>query len=159
MLHEMFRGSQLHRYGPLRVRIAPLHFEATDKFRGRRVVYRLTEPYGVSMLSPCGEFTMIIPEGYETDLATIPLICQPFIGSSAEFQRAAVVHDMACDNGWPQFAANALMRVVMEARKHPRWKVLGIYYTLMLFGYGSWVARLFTRKKLASEHETCDNDT
>lgn len=125
------------KYGPLEVKMSRLLLGLTSEFNGRRRVYELLVDFSVNIDNDNSEIYIEVPKDTKTDLASIPLICQPFIGSAAEYAHAAVIHDFCCDHGWPRFAANAVMRMLMEARGHPKWKILTVYYTLMIFGYAS----------------------
>lgn len=124
-----------------------LLLEPTKKRNGRRRVWRLREPFEAIIHYPGGEMVITIPAGYETDLASIPLVAQVFLGGRDEYAEEAVVHDWLCDHSMPRFFTNAQMRILMEVLNRPHWKILSVFYALMFFGYGSPIFNLFTRRK------------
>jgi len=128
--------------GPLKSEITELKLIPTNKSRWGRRVFKLEEPF-IFKIHNCGiNIDIEIPADFETDLASIPLICQPFIGAATEFLEEATIHDFLCDNGYPRFFANSMMRIIMEFMERPAWKQKVIFWTLMAFGYGSLPLRL-----------------
>jgi hypothetical protein len=61
---------------------------------------------------------IVVPEGYRTDLASIPRIFQTIIQVNGRHRRPAVIHDYLCDNkkelGMPQGFADKIFREAMK---------------------------------------------
>jgi hypothetical protein len=146
---------QYHTSDTLEFGHSQLRLAVIDRYNGRRRMFRLTEPFIIMLRDPKVYVTpfykLTIPAGYETDLASIPLFATVLVGDRACFAEESVVHDWLCDHGAERFHAHAIMRLIMKARRHPRWKRFVIFYALMLVGYGStvfiFVTRLFRRRK------------
>lgn len=145
------RANGFTRNGSYHARFSTLLLEPTKKYNGRRRVYRLREPFNVDIFHACGDERIEIPKGYETDLASIPLLCQVFLGGRDDYTEEAIVHDFLCDKEMPRFFTNAKMRVLMSLLGRPKWKTLCVYYGLMIFGYGSPIFNLFTGKWRAKQ--------
>lgn len=124
-----------------------LLLEPTKKKNGRRRVWRLRDDFDAEIHFVGGLLEIHIPAGFETDLASIPLGAQLFLGGRDDFAEEAVIHDWLCVHQQPRFFTNAVMRIVMKLMERPHWKILSVYYALMFFGYGSPIFNYFTRKQ------------
>lgn len=118
----------------------------TEKRNGSRRVYELMSAFVFTLRYPGGTETIKIPPGYETDFATLPLPLQLVLGNRDDYLEESIIHDWLCDNKQPRFFTNAKMRQVMFVLKRPRWKRMAIFYGLMVFGYGSYLMSIFSRK-------------
>ena len=78
-----------------------------------------------------------VPMHYKTDLGTIPLIAQLFLGGRDDYAEIYVLHDWCCDNHIPYFISNAWLRSGLYCVGCPWYKRLPIYYAVMVFGYDS----------------------
>ena len=140
-------------YGPLSIVLGTLAMSPTSKYSGMRRIFRLTQPYLIVIREqPENTVHLQIPAGYETDLASIPIILQPIMGTSSRYAEAAVVHDWLCDHDWPPFLANAIMRCMLEVLGHSTWRRVSIFWAIQLFGYGSWPRQLYHRFKGRKGH-------
>ena len=124
----------------------------TDEYNGRRRKAKLVNEFSVLIKvqengsKDSGLHILVnIPAGYKTDFASIPFIAQVFLGDRIQFAEESIAHDWLCDRNAPRFLANATMRIIMESMGRPKWKVLAVYYALMIAGYGSPIFRLFTK--------------
>jgi hypothetical protein len=91
--------------------------------------------------------TLTVPPGFQTDLATIPIFAQVFIGGRDDpgVGECAVAHDYMTINNLPREFCNTKMWHLMLALNVPRWRATAIYLALMMFGYKSPVSRLVKR--------------
>lgn len=126
-------------------RTSRLVIEPTSKHNGRRRVYRLVKRFACDIYYRGGTDLVRVPEGYETDFATLPLICQLVLGNRDDYAEESVIHDWLCSNDLPRFYSNAKMRIIMTALGRPKWKILAVYYGLMIFGYKSFAMETFKR--------------
>jgi hypothetical protein len=119
--------------------------EPTNRYNGDRRMYRLRQEFTFDLTYKGGWESITIPEGYETDLATLPRVLTFFLGRRDDYLEESIIHDWLCDHGQPRFFTNAKMRQVMYVIGRPRWKRWCIFYGLMAFGYGSLVMSFFSR--------------
>jgi hypothetical protein len=124
-----------------------LLLEPTKKRNGRRRVWRLRQEFEAVIHFSGGKMVIKVPEGYETDLASIPMFAQLIIGGRDDYAEESVIHDWLCDNLQPRFFTNATMRILMKLLNRPRWKIVAVFYALMFFGYGSKTFNMVTRRK------------
>lgn len=118
----------------------------TNKYNGRRRVYKLKQEFVFTLRYQGGVEKLRIPKDYETDLATLPVALQLILGNRDDYLEESIIHDWLCDNNQPRFFTNAKMRQVMYVLGRPRWKRWCIFYGLMIFGYKSLVMEFFSRK-------------
>ena len=107
----------------------------TDKWIGRRRVYRLNRTFRLRIECAGVNWKIDVPEGFETDLASFPVVLQLLLGNRDDYLEESVVHDWLYKEGIPTFFANATMRVIMECLKRPWWKRWLVFYGLMFLGY------------------------
>jgi len=70
-----------------------VQFEATDKFvQGRRVMM-LTRPLVYYIGDKDSSAVVTVPEGFRTDLASVPRFARPLFQPDGRHAAAAVVHD------------------------------------------------------------------
>lgn len=117
----------------------------TDDYNGRRRIYELAEmmvyevSYGklnIESTYQCFD-TIIVPKGFRTDFATIPIILQLFLGNRDSYMEESIFHDAMCEYDVPRWVANSKMRAIMLALGRPWWKRFAIFWGLMIFGYKS----------------------
>jgi hypothetical protein len=121
----------------LAISMTPLKTTAQSLFQGRRRCWKLDLDFSMIIASHGMEQRVTVPKGYDTDYATIPIICQLVLGNRDDWAEAAVLHDWLCTTHVPRFICNAWMRSALFCLGAPRWKQLAFFYGLMLFGYGS----------------------
>ena len=148
--------SLYYQHNGLKVITSKLLLSPTDSMSGRRRVYRLTAPFTVMIKATGVNSTIRVPKDFDTDLATIPLIAQVFIGSRDDrgVAEAAVVHDWLCVQDAPRVYANSTMYYLLLAMSVPRWRAAAIFSALQLFGYKSIPSRLWRRVKELCSLET-----
>jgi hypothetical protein len=137
-----------YRYNGLKITIPrPLVLCPTNMMSGRRRVYRLEREFSIYIRSDGAYENYEVPAGFATDLATIPLLAQVFVGGNDApgVAEASVFHDWACVQGMPRSYANSKLFYLMLAFKAPYWKALAFYAAVSMFGYGSLVARVCKR--------------
>jgi hypothetical protein len=128
----------------LKITVSDLLLSPTNLMAGRRRVYMVTSPFRVIVRGTGLYENIEVSSGFQTDLATIPLLAQVFIGArdNPGVLEASVIHDFACVNNWPREKANTMMYWMMLAFGVTRWRAAAIYLALMCFGYKSPLARL-----------------
>lgn len=117
----------------------------TSKKNGRRRIWVLERDFHVEVCFAGGSLVITVPHGFETDLASIPMVAQLFLGGRDDYAEEAVVHDFLCVEKMPRFFTNSTMRVLMKLLDRPHWKILCVFYALMVFGYGSPIFNFFNR--------------
>lgn len=85
-------------------------------------------------------YTLTIPEGLETDLASIPRILQSFIPLIGNHLQAAIVHDMCyrAKVGVSKKDADDMFLDMMRELGVPLWKRTVMYQAVNLFGASSF---------------------
>ena len=127
----------------LRVLTTPIEVRATDTKWGRRRVYELLKPYSVIMKTREFNLSVDVPAGYQTDFGSVPIIAQVLLGNRDNYLHSFLAHDALCDQHFPPFIANGVLRMIMLATGVPMWKRLTYYYALQIMGYGSPPRRLW----------------
>ena len=81
-----------------------------------------------------------IPEGFETDFASIPRILWPLFPPDGPWLEASIVHDYCYREPVPfsRFFADALFRELMARYGVPRWRRVLFYYAVRLCGWLWW---------------------
>jgi hypothetical protein len=128
----------------LKVMVSDLELAPTQEMSGRRRVYRLIIPLDVSITASGVQSGVSVPAGFTTDLATIPLVAQVFLGGrdAPGVAEAAVIHDWLCETNAPRSFANSCLFCLLLAFNVPRWKALCFYFAVSVFGYKSWLSVL-----------------
>lgn len=85
--------------------------------------------------SPLTELTYVIPEGFITDLASIPKILQSVVKSDGELLESSIIHDyLYTYTNISRSLADEVFREAMTIYKVKRWKLYISYWTVRLFG-------------------------
>jgi hypothetical protein len=83
-----------------------LQEDGSTLVREGRTVWRLLEPLEWRLAGPATINGIVVPVGFETDLASVPRLVRGLIPASGPWQRAAVIHDYcyktkgACIPAW-----------------------------------------------------------
>lgn len=103
-------------------------------------MYQLVEPLEVFIPAGVGHIRITVPEGFETDLASVPRVLWPLMAASGPHQRAAIVHDFLYQSvtDVSRFLADALFRDLMSALGVPLWRRVSAYYAVRAFGWRHW---------------------
>lgn len=96
----------------------------------------------------CGRFcTIVIPEGFRCDLASVPRLVWWLIAPFDLSIAAPVVHDflyrygglLASGQVLIRAEADRLMLELMERERVPRWRRVLAFWAVRLFGRSSWM--------------------
>ncbi len=68
---------------------------ATEEF-GKKM-YRVLQPFRFYIGNPADEKWVYVPEGFLTDLASVPKIAEKFFPHDGPYAKAAIVHDILCE--------------------------------------------------------------
>jgi hypothetical protein len=83
-----------------------------------------------------------VPEGFETDLASVPRLFWSIIPPFGKYNRAAIIHDYMCRRGIDGFLCDAVFRSIMKTLKVPVWQRIVMFYAVRYWN-------LFMRKKVS----------
>jgi len=115
--------------------LTPLKVELGD---GKK--WRLSEKFSVYTEQLGEEKVWIeVPEGFETDFASIPKIFIPFLAWKDKFNKASVVHDWLYHT--KQFDRKTSDKIFLElqlALGISKYKAYLFYYTVRMFGWLYW---------------------
>jgi hypothetical protein len=129
---------------------------ATTGGPARRRKWRLTEPLWFGLEGDTGPHWLIIPTGFETDLASIPWPASTLLRPSDVNPAAPVVHDwlyrnsgnvpvylldpvtglpaLAPHEGFTREQADGIFRTILIETGTPRWKVVIMYRAVRVGG-------------------------
>jgi hypothetical protein len=96
----------------------PLRYENTDRWEGGRRVVRITKGFRYYVGRECSSLYVDIPEGFETDLGSIPRLFWNLISPDSPWSSAYVVHDWLYRDAGPSRAI--CDRVLYEALGVPQ---------------------------------------
>lgn len=105
-------------HGPLRIEEALVPDTGHTLLVGGRVVWRLLDSLAWHATPDDPDPLIVVPAGFETDLASTPWLLRWLIPPSGPWQRAAVIHDWlytARPDGWTRVQADRLFREAMAA--------------------------------------------
>lgn len=121
-----------------------MYFKPTDRFPVEIILpsswYRLPR---YRLIQPIQVGDVVIPSGYITDGATVPLLLRWLFPPTGRYFPAAVVHDYILDTekDWPH--ANRLFGEALVECDLPRWRRYPMYAAVKLYGaYRMAVQRL-----------------
>lgn len=127
----------------------PIYEDLPD---GRTI--RLREPYRRVVWCDGRRFEVVVPEGFESDLASIPRIFRGLLGQRGRFNRAALVHDWLYSSGrYSRRTADRVFRAIMEQDGVPTWKIVVMYPGVRV---GAWVAWNKHRRAERDRHEQAE---
>lgn len=105
---------------------------------------RLEQPLREDLwIAPGIANTVTVPFGYETDGASIPRVCWPFIGPPIRGNHLipAVIHDYLCDSATDyeqRVMADAAFFALLRRYNVSRWKRCAMYLAVRFYGRWSW---------------------
>lgn len=100
-----------------------------DSAHGGSGRWRLTEP--LTYYSD-GFGMVVVPEGFESDLASVPRFAYyALFGNTAH--KAAVVHDWLLEEGYPREDADREFLAAMRATGVPPWRRWPMYWAVRAF--------------------------
>jgi hypothetical protein len=113
--------------GPLRVELLE------DGLRAR-----LIEPFRVQLREFGGQ-TIEVPQGFETDFASVPRFFWRIVPPWGRYSPAAVVHDYLYQSGkLARAEADWVFLTLMQRLGVPAWKRNVMYEAVRLFGGSAW---------------------
>ena len=102
---------------------------------GGKTIYRLLEP----LIFNDGERIITVPEGFETNLASVPRVPFAYVAWGDRAHREAVLHDYLYSIGavpdLPREECDKLFRQAMISRGNPWWIYQPMYWGVRLGGW------------------------
>lgn len=88
---------------------------------------------------PDGLMPIIVPEGFVTDLASVPRLFWNILPPFGEYTEAAIVHDwLYRNNFFDRETCDKVLLQGMIACEVPPWKITVIYRAVRMFGWKAW---------------------
>lgn len=82
-----------------------------------------------------GSETVTVPEGFETNLASIPRIFWNILPPTGKYAKAAILHDWLYTGGKkPREVCDGILLDGMKSLDVEKWKCTLMYYSVRLFG-------------------------
>jgi hypothetical protein len=84
-----------------------------------------------------GGEVIVVPAGYRTDYASVPLLFRRMFPQDGPWTHAAITHDFLCDMRPPDIDSARAARIFREAMavlKVPKWKRDAMYRAVLWFG-------------------------
>ena len=113
-----------------------LKIERTGKFNAGRPIVRLLAPFKYVTDGA----VILVPEGFETDYASIPRFFWRIFLPNGRYAEAAVLHDYLYGNH-SKTVADAYFYEAMTILGVPWWKRVLIYYAVVVFGRGAYQSK------------------
>jgi hypothetical protein len=86
-----------------------------------------------------GDLVFSIPDGFQTDLASIPRWLLLLFSPTGRHQSAALVHDRLYRTQiLPRVVADAIFLSLLKYDGVPAWKAYAMYLAVRLFGWTAW---------------------
>lgn len=103
------------------------------------LTFRLVAPFEYHVGNLPSVEVITVPQGYETDLASIPPIFWPILPPHGKYAKAAIVHDYLYTKGIKskQYADNIFYEA-MGVLGVPYWQRKVMYLAVKYFGKGSY---------------------
>jgi hypothetical protein len=115
--------------------ITDLKFEDLGCAPNGKTIYRLTSP----LIFNDGTQEIIVPEGFETDLASVPRVPVAYMMWGDRAHREAILHDylysICADPDLPREDCDELFRQAMISRGNPWWIYQPMYWGVRLAGW------------------------
>jgi len=108
------------------------------KWTGKTVHGRRLYELSCSLVWSGYGFTITVPQGFPTDLASIPFGFRWLFPPDGPWAPAAVAHDFMCVNSekYSRFFADAIFREIMAKELRVPWcKRLPIFYAVRFYGF------------------------
>lgn len=84
-----------------------------------------------------------VPEGFRTDLATVPRWLWSMFPPHDSYAKAAVIHDYLYYYGiGTKKEADLIFKEALEVLELPKWKVTALYNAVKFFGKGNFDRKL-----------------
>lgn len=123
--------------------MTPLKLEATNKSIGGRPVYKITEKFSLSLCGKGYGIYVDVPEGFDTDFASVPRLLWFIYHPDGGAAKAAVLHDFMYRKrcNFSRIIADAVYLDAMRLLGVPFWKRYTMYLGVRLFGWLSFKKR------------------
>lgn len=97
--------------------------------------YRTERPFSFDLGVKGSRLTITVPEGFETDLASVPRWLWWLIAPhDPQYAAAAVLHDYLCDwAGFDLMTAHAIFLDALLILGVDRWKATAMYLAVVIF--------------------------
>jgi hypothetical protein len=131
-----------------------LKFEDIGCATNGKSIYRLISP----LVFNDGTQEIVVPEGFETDLASVPRVPVAYMTWGDRAHREAVLHDYLYSFGavpdLPRDACDELFRQAMISRGNPWWVYQPMYWGVRFAGWNYYkkvmAMRTFTISKMTT---------
>lgn len=113
--------------------------DVNDKSNEGRGLWRLTAP--LVYYTPEFDRTLVVPEGFETDFASVPRVPIAFLLCGDTAHPAAALHDWLYTAPHPvRFRqwADEILREAALSEGVPAWRAAMLYYGVRLGGESHW---------------------
>lgn len=99
--------------------------------------FTLYEP--LTYTSDLLQMTVLVPKGFETDLASIPRLFWRVLPPIGRYDKPAVIHDwLYRHNGLTRLQADQVLLEAMTAEGVPEWQRTLIFYAVRVGGWKPW---------------------
>lgn len=113
-----------------------IHYEPTGTFRRGRPEYQVTHDVTHHVGFEDSGWSILIPEGFVTDLASIPAFARWALKPDGQYAEAAIVHDVMYDLMlFPRRFADIVFDDAMKRAKVPFPIRKVIYWSVRLMGW------------------------
>ena len=136
---------QIFKHGAFDCSVSPFSLEPTQKFSGRRRIYKVNGGLVVRIFGPGYSERIDVPDGFQTDLGSVPSWLSPIMGMPDSVITASICHDMACRKNWPRWKCHSLLRSLMILTGKPSWKARAWWLAVYFFGPQSLFSRVVER--------------
>jgi len=119
-----------------------LRYTNTGKNKHGRQIVRLSLPFTYRVGSSENKFGVVVPQGFETDLASVPRLFHKIFPPDGKYAKAAVLHDWLYRTGLvDRWMADAIFYDAMRNRNLPEghrvgwWTAQAVYWSVRAFGW------------------------
>lgn len=99
-------------------------------------VFTLCKPFKIVYEDKIDRVAVEVPDGFETDFATIPIALLPLMGYRFKYSKAAVVHDyLYSTEMYDRCVCDDLFYRAMLILGIPKWKAMIAYGMVRLVGW------------------------
>jgi hypothetical protein len=118
--------------------------ELPGKSREGRQVVKLLEPLEYRVGSDDSSEVIIVPKGFETDFASIPVGLRNLFPPMGRWSRAAILHDWLYATGglsgrYTRKQADKIFREAMLVLGVPKWRAEVMFQAVRLGGSSGWL--------------------
>lgn len=137
-----------HKNG-LTITMSGLSLCDTDQMVGRRRLWKLASDFVLRIESDGMTQKVVVPAGFDTDFATMPVFSQLLLGNRDTWVQAAVVHDWLLVTHVPSWLADSWFRSALLVLGCSWWKRVMFFWSVHLYSYvrvtRQWMNKLGSR--------------